>query len=412
MSDALTRIFDDFDRGRISRRTLLQMLGVGAVAATPFGRAVAQGSCGGANRGTPRCNTTPFPAPFAATGWKTVLVDHFSVHAADYGAEAAFFNALMGWKVRSDDGTKAVLDIGDWGGVVIRGGYQPPAPPQQVAAAPPPAAGDTAGGRGGRGGRGGGRGGGGRGPVRAVWDNFCVGIAPWDTKTVEAELKKRGLDPVADHAASADFYSFHVKDPDGFDFQVSNGNRRNRRTTPANGKLMTPPPFEPTGWKSMYLDHISWQCTSYKESVAFYQALVGWQPLGDEGSQNEVVFAPEIGGALIRGGNANMPGGLRAAAAGRGGRGGQPAAPVDTTAPIVRRTVFNHISFGIADFDPDKVKAALEARGLNAREDTGATAESPPEDHDIHTAHYKSYHTTTPNGWDLQISDKVKSGDR
>jgi hypothetical protein len=26
---------------------------------------------------------------------------------------------------------------------------------------------------------------------------------------------------------------------------------------------------------------------------------------------------------------------------------------------------------------------------------------------DIHTAEYKSYHTTTPNGFDLQISNKV-----
>ncbi len=37
----------------------------------------------------------------------------------------------------------------------------------------------------------------------------------------------------------------------------------------------------------MYLDHISFQCTSYKETVAFYEALLGWKGLGDEGSQNE-----------------------------------------------------------------------------------------------------------------------------
>ena len=36
----------------------------------------------------------------------------------------------MNWKIRSDDGKQAVLDIGDWGGLVLRGGYEaPPAVP-------------------------------------------------------------------------------------------------------------------------------------------------------------------------------------------------------------------------------------------------------------------------------------------
>src|SRR5678816_1329654 len=51
-----------------------------------------------------------------------------------------FYAALMGWKVRSNDGKEIYMDIGDWGGVKIRGGYV-----------------NTGGGRGGRGG---GRGGG------------------------------------------------------------------------------------------------------------------------------------------------------------------------------------------------------------------------------------------------------------
>ena len=56
-----------------------------------------------------------------------------------------------------------------------------------------------------------------------------------------------------------------------------------------------------------------------------------------------------------------------------------------------------HIAFGIQPWDPDKVKDALEKRGLNARVDTGGKG-------DIHGASYQSYHTTTPNGFDLQIS--------
>jgi hypothetical protein len=61
-----------------------------------------------------------------------------------------------------------------------------------------------------------------------------------------------------------------------------------------------------------------------------------------------------------------------------------------------------HISFGIAGFEPDAVKAELTRRGLTAREDTGGRG-------DIHTAAYKSYHTTTPNGFDLQISATTRA---
>ena len=69
----------------------------------------------------------------------------------------------------------------------------------------------------------------------------------------------------------------------------------------------------------------------------------------------------------------------------------------------------NHISFGITPFDPDKVAAELCKRGLQARVDTGAIASSPDREKDIHTASYKSFHTRTPNGYDLQFSDKVSA---
>jgi catechol 2,3-dioxygenase-like lactoylglutathione lyase family enzyme len=366
-------LFKDFDRGLISRRRLLYLLGV-AMAARPAA-AFAQGSCGGARAGTPECNPTPGKPPFEPTGWKTVLLDHFSVQVADYKKEAAYYAALMNWKVRSDDGTKAVLDIGDWGGIVIRGGYQPPPPPP--APATPPAGAGAAGAAGG--GRGGGGGGGGRGTSRnALFDGFCWGIEPWDTRKVEAELKKRGLTPIADHQSSA-FQSFHVKDPGGFDLQISNGNRQNRRRDPAKASLGVPPPFESTNWQTLYLDHISYEVADYKANVAFYEALLGWKPARDEGSQNNVQ-AGEMGSLIIRGGNALSP------------------AWVPGSAAATRATRIGHISFGIAAFDHEAVRAELEKRGLNARVDTGGAG-------DIATATYKSYHTTTPNGFDLQISN-------
>src|SRR5690242_18660610 len=117
MDRELNTLFNEFDRGRISRRQLLIALGL-AAAVRPA-TALAQGQCGGARASLPECDPTPAKLPFESTGWKTVLLDHFSCHAADYAKEAAFYAALMNWKVRSDDGKQAVLDIGDWSGVVI-----------------------------------------------------------------------------------------------------------------------------------------------------------------------------------------------------------------------------------------------------------------------------------------------------
>jgi len=371
MRNELTSLFNAFDRGMLSRRQLLTALGA-AVALRPAA-AFAQGQCGGARAGTPECDPTPAKLPFEPTGWTTVLLDHLSCQVVDYPKEAAYYAALMNWPIRSDDGKQAVLDIGDWGGLVLRGGYQaPPAPPTP----PAPPAGDAA-----AGGRGGGRGGP-RAPRLAAFDGFCWGIDPWDAKHVEAELRKRGLTPVADNQGK-DFQSFHVKDPDGFDLQISNGNRQNRRQGPANGKTSAPAPFASTAWKTVWLDHISFEVSNYKETAAFYHALLGWKLGTDEGSQNQCQIG-DVGDIIIR----------------RGGGGNRGAAP--PTTPPARRAAMGHISFGIAGFDPDQVKAELEKRGLTAREDTGGRG-------DIHTAAYKSYHTTTPNGFDLQISATTKS---
>ena len=356
MSADLAMLFDAFDRGRLSRRQLLKAIGV-AVAIRPAS-SFAQGQYGGARAGTPECDPTPAKPPFEPTGWKTVLLDHLSCQVADYPKEAAFYATLMNWKIRSDDGKEAVLDIGDWGGLVLRGGYQAPAGGDAAPA----------------GGRGAAPGGAPRPPRLAVFDSFCWGIEPWDAKKVEAALNARGLSPVADN--HGDFQSFHVKDPGGFDLQISNGSRRNRRQGAANGKMSAPPPFEATNWKTVWLDHLSFEVPNYKESVAFYQALLGWKPGPDEGSQSQVQIG-EIGDAIIRRG---------------GGRGG--GAP--------RTAGIGHIAFGITPFDPDQVKAELEKRGLSARMDTGGRG-------DIHTASYKSYHTTTPNGYDLQISATTRS---
>src|SRR5215467_6901766 len=120
-----SRLLEAYDRGTVTRRQLLQALGLAAVS-LPISRVFGQGQCAGRDRDTSAaCNKTPMKAPFEPTGFKTVLLDHFNMQVTDAEKEAAFYAAFLGWKVRSNDETGIYMDIGDWGGVKIRGGYVP-----------------------------------------------------------------------------------------------------------------------------------------------------------------------------------------------------------------------------------------------------------------------------------------------
>jgi len=282
--------------------------------------------------------TAPTEPVFAPTGWKTVALDHITFEMPDYRKEAAFYVTLIGWKLRSDDGKQAVLDMGDSGSAVFK---QTP------------------------------------GIKSAVVKSFCFVIEPWNAKTVEAELRKRGLNPVADNNDNG-FESFHVKDPDGWDLQISNGDGLVKgRMAAGNAKTVLSRPFAPTGWKTVWLDHLSFFVTDYKKSASFYSNLLGWKGTYDEGSQQELMIG-DIGDIIVRGGNSKDP---------DFGKAGATSA----------RNELDHISFGIAPWNTDGVQSELKKRGLDAEVDTSTTDE-------IHAAAYKSYHTTTPNGYDLQIS--------
>jgi catechol 2,3-dioxygenase-like lactoylglutathione lyase family enzyme len=300
--------------------------------------------------GTPACNTDPIKPVFAPTGWRTTALDHITFRVADPRKEAAFYAALMGWRFRSDDGKQVVMDIGDWGTAIFKTGAAESFPASAVRGAA-------------------------RVPVRAIVEEIGFDIEPWNAARIESALRMRGLNPVRDNGANG-FESVHIKDPDGFDLQLSNGRgHTGTRRTPASAKLSAPAPFEPTGWQTVWLDHLSFGVTNYKASASFFVNLLGWQPTYDEGSQNELMMA-DVGDIIVRGGN--------------------PLDPAFGKSPA-RRLGIDHISFGIAPWDTDGVKAALEKRGLDADIDTS-------DGNEIHVAQFKSYHTTTPNGYNLQIS--------
>jgi len=391
MRYSITQLLDNLRGGTMSRRQVLQALAaavalptVGLAQRGAGGRGAAADS-GRAGRGAAPRDTTPLVLPFEPTGWNTVWLDHLSYQCVDYKKAAAFYATLMGWKIRSDDGKQCVLDIGDnSGGIIIRGGL----------AAPPPAAITDAGL------------GVNRPPVQAIFDGFAWGIAPWDENKVKAELDKRGLNPVADHAGS-DYRSFRVKDPDGFDLAITNGTKALRRKTPANAKLPAPAPFEPTGWNTLYLDHISFEVPDYRRSAAFYEALLGWEVRsGGGGGGQATVQIGTVAGAIIRGNAA-------ARAAGRGGRGGGPgdstgaaAAPPPPQRPANGvSAAIGHISFGIENWDTERVRAELKKRDVVYVNRDGQREPRPDM-----TGTLESFHVPDAMGWDLQIGNKIAPG--
>lgn len=179
METLIATLVKDFEDGRMDRRQLIRSIAALALTAAP---AAAQ-------------SPAASPAP-----WKTVKLDHISYAVSDYRRSAAFYSSLMGWEVVNDNGqNQATLKIGDIGEVIIRNARRPEA--QSPSAAPTQA--------------------GPRPTVTGVINHVSWGISPWDTDGVRTELEKRGLSPRAD-MVGADFKSWHVLDPDGWDLQISN----------------------------------------------------------------------------------------------------------------------------------------------------------------------------------------------
>ena len=112
-----------------------------------------------------------------SAAFKAVTVNHISYQVADYAKTRDFYTSLLGMKVSHDDGRQCYLSFGNTF-LLPRNARQGRTPP--------------------------------------LVDHIAYTIETWDKNAVEAELKKRGLTPRPDTENS-----FHVKDPDGFDLQIS-----------------------------------------------------------------------------------------------------------------------------------------------------------------------------------------------
>ena len=264
----------------------------------------------------------------------------------------------MGWRVRSDDGTHTILEIGENSGdVIFTGGLTAPPPAALTDASP------------------------GATHARAIFDGFAWGIEPWNTDAVKAALDARGLAPVAAH--DGEYKAFSFKDPDGFSVRVSNATKAMRRKSPASASLKAAAPFKPTNWKTLFVDHLSFEVADYERSTAFYESLLGWQvrrqivpPAWPDSPRSSTVQIGDVAGAIIR--------------AGRGGSVNGVSATI------------GHISFGIGDWNAERVRAELMERDV-AYDINGKRA---PRD-DM-AGGLESFHVPDAMGWDLQISNRTK----
>ena len=159
MESLIARLLEDFDRGTMTRRQLIQTLALVATAAGAAGQAPA--------------------ARNENKGFKAIAVNHISYQVADYARTRDFYSDLFGLKVVADTGTQCYLVLNNGGTFII--------PRNAPAGVTPPRI-----------------------------DHVAYTISEWNKNAVAAELERRGLKPEPDSENS-----FHVKDPNGFDLQIS-----------------------------------------------------------------------------------------------------------------------------------------------------------------------------------------------
>ncbi len=193
METIISRLLEQFENGKLSRRTLVRSLAVAAAggqvlrSATPAAAAPNAGANRAATKtGTAEAATSSGAAALPRTAW----MDHVSYGVADYGRSRDFYAELLGWEVTGDDPERgeARLSIGaELGDIIIRNNRAPT----------------------------------GQGPTGVV-NHICWGLDTYDTDAVREVLESRDLNPRRDQGGRYDpFDSYHVLDPDGWDLQLA-----------------------------------------------------------------------------------------------------------------------------------------------------------------------------------------------
>jgi catechol 2,3-dioxygenase-like lactoylglutathione lyase family enzyme len=159
--------------------------------------------------------------------------------------------------------------------------------------------------------------------------NFAFTLDRWDRKAVEADLKRRGLDPVSDTDRC-----FRFKDMEGFDIAVCAANYMQRPR--ASGE-------KPAVWKALSANHVVENSRDYGKLRDWYEDLLALKITHDSGRDVYMWLGDTVW----------IPTASRA--------GGKTSAELGT---------LDHVAYTIADYDNDAVKAELEKHNMQPRQDT------------------------------------------
>lgn len=159
MEHMISRMVQDYEQGKTSRRELIRKLA----------RAFAAGATA-----TFSGAQTSAAAQADGKGLKAASVNHISYQVEDYGKTRDFYADLLGMQPHNDDGKQCYMRFGE---SVLIPRNRPPNTPRI--------------------------------------DHIAYTIADWNREAVAAELKRRGLDPQPDTEDS-----FHVRDINGYDLQI------------------------------------------------------------------------------------------------------------------------------------------------------------------------------------------------
>jgi len=175
MEAFVTRLVMDFERGRMSRRQLIQTLALAA----------STGAAGSASAQT-------------TSAFRTARLDHVSYQVPDYARTRDFYAGLIGMAVEADNRRDyCQLQFGEvhHSGARARSFLSLRTPAAQSGQ-----------------------------PVAPRIDHLAFTIDSWDTTRVRSELERRGFQPRLAPAGDGDtpnYVSFYVPDPDGLELQIS-----------------------------------------------------------------------------------------------------------------------------------------------------------------------------------------------
>src|SRR6266850_677155 len=185
MADHHSMLLEDFIRGKIDRRGLLEALGIAATAGLTA--SVASGTAAFS------AGAAQLPAAGGA-GFKAVAYNHINYQVPDYAKVRDFYVNLFGMKCVWDDGKQCSVEFGD--------------PPNAIYIRPLTKSLDRPAGAG----------------PNANWteqmgqgnvDHLAFSIENFQLDSVKAELARRGLNPQPDGP-----FAWTIKDPSGLTVQI------------------------------------------------------------------------------------------------------------------------------------------------------------------------------------------------